>query len=145
MIKEFREFIAKGNVLDLAVGIIIGGAFGKIVSSLVEDVLMPPIGAFMGSVNFADKFVSLDGKAYATLKAAKEASAPVIGYGSFITNLIQFLIVAFAVFLIVKAANHARERFEANKVVEEAPDANTQIIAQNEKMIALLETLAAKP
>jgi large conductance mechanosensitive channel len=145
MIKEFREFIAKGNVLDLAVGIIIGGAFGKIVTSMVEDIIMPPIGAVLGKVNFADKFVSLDGKEYATLKAAKEASAPVIGYGSFITNLFQFLIVAFAVFLIVKAANHARARFESNQAKDAPPDANTQIIAQNEKMIALLEKVAAKP
>jgi large conductance mechanosensitive channel len=105
MLKEFKAFVMRGNVLDLAVAVIIGGVFGAIVNSLVKDIIMPPIGMALGQVNFSDLFISLDGKSYATLKEASEASAPTINYGLFIQAVINFLIVAFAVFLIVKIAN----------------------------------------
>ncbi len=103
--QEFREFISRGNVIDLAVGVIIGAAFGKIVNSLVADVIMPPIGAAMKGVDFSGLFISLDGKTYTTLALAKEAGAPVIGYGAFLNTAIEFLIIAACVFLLVKAVN----------------------------------------
>jgi large conductance mechanosensitive channel len=105
IVKEFREFIARGNVIDLAVGVIIGAAFGKIVNSLVADVIMPPIGAMIKGVNFSSLFISLDGKAYETLAKAKEAGAPVIGYGAFFNTAIEFVIIAACVFLLVKVVN----------------------------------------
>lgn len=108
MLKEFREFISKGNVLDLAVGIIIGGAFGKIVASLVADVLMPMIGLFAGKINFSNLFLALDFKTYENLEAAKKASAPLLMYGNFLQTILDFLIVGFAIFMIVKAANKAK-------------------------------------
>lgn len=111
MIKEFKEFAMRGNVVDLAVGIIIGAAFGGIVSSLVNDVIMPPVGKIMGNVNFSDLFLSLDPdktKDINSLAQAKEAGAAVIAYGSFINTVINFLIVAFCVFLLVKAMNRMK-------------------------------------
>lgn len=118
--KEFREFAVKGNVIDLAVGVIIGAAFGKIVTSMVEDVLMPPLGAITGKIDFKDKFFSLDGATYATPKAAKDAGAPAIFYGNFINNLIQFAIVAFAIFLIFKAINKLRARMLKDEALASA-------------------------
>lgn len=109
MLKEFKEFIAKGNVLDLAVAVIIGGAFGGIVSSAVNDVIMPPIGLVLGKVDFKELFFALDGKAYATLAEAKKAAAPVIAYGAFLNTVVNFLIVAFFVFLVVQAANKMKK------------------------------------
>jgi large conductance mechanosensitive channel len=103
--QEFREFISRGNVIDLAVGVIIGAAFGKIVNSLVAEVIMPPIGAAMKGVDFSSLFVSLDGKTYETLAAAKQAGAPVIGYGVFFNTVIEFVIIAACVFLLVKVVN----------------------------------------
>ncbi len=108
MLKEFREFAVKGNAVDLAVGIIIGAAFGKIVSSLVEDVIMPPIGYVLGGVDFSGLFLALNGESYPSLPAAKDAGAPVIGYGTFANTVINFLIVAFAVFMLVKWINNLR-------------------------------------
>jgi large conductance mechanosensitive channel len=106
MLKEFKEFAVKGNVMDMAVGIIIGAAFGKIVNSLVNDVLMPPIGLLLGKVDFSNLFVSLDGNSYASLADAK--NAPLLKYGLFINTMIEFVIVAFAVFLLVKQINRMR-------------------------------------
>ena len=106
--QEFREFISRGNVVDLAVGVIIGGAFGKIVSSLVNDVIMPPIGAAMKGINFNSLFICLDGKTYESLDLAKKAGAPVIGYGAFINTTIEFLIVAACVFAMVKVVNRIK-------------------------------------
>jgi large conductance mechanosensitive channel len=103
MIKEFRDFIARGNVIDLAVGVIIGGAFGKIVSSLVSDVLMPPLGLVLGKIDFSNLFVNLGDKPAKTLAEAKAAGVPTLNYGQFIDNIIQFFILAFCVFLIVRA------------------------------------------
>ncbi len=105
MFAEFKKFIMRGNVMDMAVGIIIGIAFGAVVTSLVNDIIMPPIGMLMKNINFNDLFVALNGATYATLADAKKASAPVIAYGSFINTLINFLIVSFAVFLLVKQVN----------------------------------------
>lgn len=105
MWKEFKAFILRGNVFDLAVGIIIGGAFGKIVSSLVNDILMPFIGLALKGVDFTNLFVPLDGKTYASLAAAKEAGAPSFNYGIFINYIIEFLIIALVIFLLVKAIN----------------------------------------
>lgn len=115
--QEFREFISRGNVVDLAVGVIIGAAFGKIVTSLVNDVIMPPIGALMKGINFNSLFICLDGKTYDSLEAAKKAGAPVIGYGAFINTAIEFLIVAACVFVLVKAVNKIK------RVVPETPAA----------------------
>lgn len=105
MLKEFKAFAMRGNVLDMAVGIIIGAAFGKIVSSLVDDVLMPPLGKLLGHADFSNFFVSLDGHSYATLAEAKAAHAVTVNYGMFVNTIINFLIVAFAVFLLVRAVN----------------------------------------
>lgn len=122
MLKEFKEFAVKGNMLDMAVGIIIGAAFGTIVKSLVDDVIMPPIGMLLGGVDFKEFFVLLSDPAaaapYATLAAAQEAGAVTINYGLFFNALISFLIVAFAVFLIVRSFNKLKREEE---VVEEAP------------------------
>jgi large conductance mechanosensitive channel len=105
MLKEFRDFINQGNVMDLAVAVIIGGAFGKIVSSLVSDIVMPLVGSVLGKVDFANLFVALDGKTYATLQAAKDAGAPTLNYGLFVNAVIDFLIIAFVIFLIVRQVN----------------------------------------
>src|SRR5271170_5591142 len=101
ILKEFREFAARGSVIDLAVGVIIGAAFGKIVTSLVNDVIMPPIGLILGKVDFSNLFISLSDKHYDSLAAAKAAGAPTINYGIFINNIIDFTIVAFVIFLMV--------------------------------------------
>jgi large conductance mechanosensitive channel len=105
MLKEFKEFAMRGNVLDLAVGVIIGAAFGKIVSSLVDDILMPPIGKALGHVDFSNLFINLSETHYPTIAAAKAAGSPTINYGIFVNSVINFLIVAFAVFLLVRAVN----------------------------------------
>jgi len=109
MIKEFKEFALRGNVLDLAVGIVIGAAFGKIVNSLVNDLLMPPIGLLVKHVDFKELFVNLSGASYATLAEAKTAGAPTLNYGMFLNILLEFIIVAFAVFLVVRAANRMQK------------------------------------
>ncbi|HZU87331.1 MAG TPA: large-conductance mechanosensitive channel protein MscL, partial [Anaerolineaceae bacterium] len=109
MLKEFKEFAMRGNLIDLAIGIIIGSAFGKIISSFVNDIVMPPIGMLLGKVNFADLFVPLDGKTYASLQVAKDAGAPTLNYGLFINNIIDFLIVAFVIFLVVRAINKMKK------------------------------------
>jgi len=113
MLKEFKEFAMKGNVLDMAIGIIIGAAFGKIVSSFVSDVLMPPIGLALGKMDFSSLFVNLSDKSYASLAEAKAAGAPTLNYGIFFNAILDFLIVAFVIFLIVKQVN----RFKAKQVV----------------------------
>jgi large conductance mechanosensitive channel len=105
VLKEFKEFAMRGSVLDLAVGVIIGAAFGKVVSSLVEDVIMPPIGRLLGNVDFSNLFISLSDKSYDSLATAKAAGAPTLNYGNFINTVISFLIVAFAVFLLVRSVN----------------------------------------
>jgi large conductance mechanosensitive channel len=105
MLKEFKAFVMKGNVLDLAVAVIIGAAFGVIVTSLVNDVVMPPIGLVLGHVDFKEMFISLNGQSYPTLAAAKAAAAPVIAYGLFLNTIVNFVIIAFVIFMVVRAAN----------------------------------------
>jgi large conductance mechanosensitive channel len=108
MMREFREFAARGNVIDLAVGVIIGAAFGKIVTSFVDDMVMPPIGMLLGGVDFTNKFIALNGVHYDTLALAKAAAAPTLNYGNFINTIVQFLIVAFVVFLMVRQINRLK-------------------------------------
>jgi len=110
MLKEFKEFAMRGNVIDLAVGVIIGAAFGKIVASLVDDVLMPPIGRLLGHVDFSGLFVNLSDKSYETLAAAKAAGAPTLNYGIFLNTIINFLIVALVVFLVVQQMNRLTKK-----------------------------------
>ncbi len=123
LVAEFKEFIMRGNVLDMAVGVIIGGAFGSIVSSVVDDILMPLITVITGGINFDNWFISLDGNKYATLAAATEAGASTLNYGVFITKVINFLIVALCIFLMIKAFNKAANL--AKKEEEAAPEAPT--------------------
>jgi len=113
MLKAFRDFIMRGNVVDLAVGIIIGAAFGKIVSSLVNDVLMPPLGLIIGKMDFSGLFINLSGQAYPSLAAAKAAGAATINYGAFINTIVDFLIVAAAIFFIILQVDRLRKRNEA--------------------------------
>jgi len=128
MLKEFKEFAMRGNVLDMAIGIIIGGAFGKIISSLVGDVLMPPIGRLMGNLDFSNLFFALNGEAYSSLKAAKDAGAPTINYGLFLNTVIDFVIVAFVIFLLVKQMNRLKkEAPAAAPVTKECPYCLSQI------------------
>jgi large conductance mechanosensitive channel len=115
VLKEFRDFVARGNVVDLAVGVIIGAAFGKIVSSLVADVLMPPIGLILGKVDFSNLFITLSDTHYDTLAAAKAAGAPTINYGIFLNSVIDFLIVAFVIFIVVQQANRFTKKAEPTK------------------------------
>ena len=122
-ISEFKEFAMKGNVMDMAVGVIIGGAFGKIVSSLVDDVLMPLIGKMTGGVSFVDLFVNLSGGNAKTLAAAKEAGDAVFAYGQFIQNIFDFIIIAFCIFMMIKAMNKLKKKEEP---APEAPKGPTQ-------------------
>ncbi|MEO0083932.1 MAG: large conductance mechanosensitive channel protein MscL, partial [candidate division WOR-3 bacterium] len=110
MFKEFKEFAMRGNVLDMAVGIIIGVAFGKIVTSLVNDIIMPPIGLLLGKIDFANLFINLSGKHYSTLAEAKAAGAATLNYGVFINTVIDFIIVAFVIFLIVRQVNRLKKK-----------------------------------
>lgn len=109
MLKEFKEFALKGSLLDLAIGFIMGGAFGKIISSFVNDIIMPPIGLLLGKVPFKDLFISLNGEKYATLAAAQEAGAPTLNYGNFISLIIDFIIVALVLFLVIRQVNKLRK------------------------------------
>lgn len=112
MLKDFKEFIMRGNVVDMAVGVIIGGAFGKIVTSLVNDVLMPPIGKLTGGVDFSSLYINLSGAAYASLAEAQKAGAATINYGAFLNTVINFLIVAGAIFIMISQLNSLKKRLE---------------------------------
>ena len=135
MLKEFKEFAMRGNVIDMAVGIIIGGAFGKIVTSLVNDVIMPPIGLIMGNVDFSNLFVSLTGQSYPSLAAAQSAGAPLVKYGVFINTVIDFVIVAFAIFLMIRTLNRFKRKEEA------APPAAPPVPSAEEKLLAEIRDL----
>ena len=129
---EFREFIMRGNVMDMAVGVIIGGAFQKIISSLVDDIIMPVISLLTGGIDFNNKFVVLDGGSYATLEAAKEAGAATLNYGTFITVVINFILMALVIFLLVKFMNSvsnkfAKEEAEAPKTTKICPKCKSEI------------------
>lgn len=122
MLKEFKDFVMRGNVLDLAVAVIIGGAFGKIITSFVNDVLMPPIGLLLGGVDFANLFLPLDGKTYESLEAAKAAGAATVNYGLFLNTVIDFVIVAFVIFLVVRTANKLKKQpAPADPTTKECP------------------------
>lgn len=112
MLKEFKEFAMRGNVVDMAVGIIIGAAFGKIVNSFVSDILMPPIGVLLGKVDFANLFLNLSGKSYESLANAKAAGAATLNYGLFLNTMVDFVIVAFAIFLLIRQVNRLKAKPE---------------------------------
>lgn len=132
IVQEFRQFAMKGNVMDMAIGIIIGGAFGKIVSSLVTDVLMPPMGKLMGGVDFSNLFVTLDAAKgpFKTLADAKAAGVATINYGLFINTVIDFVIVAFAIFLMVKGVNAMRRNEAAKPVVPAELPADVKLLTE---------------
>jgi large conductance mechanosensitive channel len=131
MLKEFKEFAMRGNVIDMAVGIIIGAAFGKIVTSLVNDVVMPPIGLLMGNMDFSDLFVNLSMDArYPSVAAAEEAGAPIIKYGIFINNVLDFIIVAFAIFLLIRAINRLKRKQQAAPPAPAVPSAEEKLLAE---------------
>lgn len=111
MLKDFREFALKGNVIDLAVGVIIGAAFGKITNSLVNDVIMPPLGLLLGEVDFSNLYINLSGRTFASLDEAKKAGVPIIAYGAFINTIIEFTIIAFAIYIMVRQINRLRTIF----------------------------------
>ncbi len=130
MLKEFKEFAFKGNVLDLAVGVIIAGAFGLIVSSLVDDIIMPVVGAITGGVDFSNLFAPLaEGVTANTLAAAKEQGA-VLAYGNFLTAVVNFLIIAFILFMVVRAANSMKKKEEAAPAAPAAPPADVQLLTE---------------
>ncbi|MCJ7557364.1 MAG: large conductance mechanosensitive channel protein MscL [Gammaproteobacteria bacterium] len=133
MLKEFKEFAMRGNVFDMAIGIVIGAAFGAIVASFVDDILMPPIGMLLGGADFTNLFISLDGQHYASLAAAQAAGAATINYGLFISTVIDFLIVAFVIFLLVRQINRMRaepEEVPAEPTTKDCPYCATEIPIQ---------------
>lgn len=131
MLKEFKEFAMRGSVIDMAVGIIIGAAFGKIVTSFVNDVLMPPIGLLMGNVDFSNLFFDLSLSGHSTLAAAAEAGAPILKYGIFINTVLDFVIVAFAIFLAIRALNKLKRKAEAAPPpAPPAPSAEQKLLAE---------------
>ena len=134
MLKEFREFAMKGNVIDMAVGIIIGAAFGRIVSSMVSDIIMPPLGLIMGKVDFTNWYFNLSGGDYNTLKSAKDAGAVTINYGVFVNNIIDFLIVAFCIFLIIKQFNRLKK--EAPPAAPAAPPKQEVLLTEIRDILA---------
>jgi len=121
MLKEFREFIARGNVIDLAIAVVIGAAFGRIITSFVEDILMPPIGLLLGGVDFSDLFINLSGKDYPSVEAAKAAGAATLNYGIFFNQIINFLIIAFAIFLLIRQINRFQRPGPAAPTTKECP------------------------
>ena len=135
MLNEFKKFAMRGNVVDMAVGIIIGAAFGKIVSSVVNDIIMPPIGLLMGGVDFSNLFVDLSASGYASLAAAEEAGAPIIKYGVFINTVLDFLIVAFAIFMVIRAMNSMKKKEEEKPA--EPPKPSEEVVLLTEIRDAL--------
>ena len=125
--EDFKKFAMRGNVVDMAVGVIIGGAFGKIVSSLVSDIVMPPLGLILGKIDFSSLFISLNGTEYATLDAAKKAGAPVFAYGSFINSVIDFLILAFVVFMMIREINKLTPEPEPEPEPRKCPYCKSEI------------------
>jgi len=129
IVSEFKEFAMRGSVVDLAIGIIIGVAFGNIVTSLVNDIIMPPIGLLLGHVNFSDLFIDLSGKGYPSLAAAKAAGAPVVAYGNFINTVINFIIIAFVIFLMVRTMNKMMKK-EAKEAPPAPPTKEVQLLTE---------------
>lgn len=140
MFQEFKQFIMRGNVIDLAVGVVIGAAFGRIVASLVQDIIMPPIGLILGNVDFADLFLTLSGGEYASLAQAKEAGAATLNYGLFLTNIIQFLIVAYAVFLLIRQVNRLFRPTEAKSETPPQPSPEVKLLSEIRDLLAVRRT-----
>ena len=136
MLSEFKEFVAKGNVLDLAVGVIMGGSFGKIVSTFTDGVIMPPIGMLMGGVNFNELFIDLSGKGFKTLEEAKKAAAPVITYGALINNIIDFVIVSFVLFLLIKKVNKMKNEQPPAPAAPPPPSAEQKLLGEIRDLLA---------
>jgi large conductance mechanosensitive channel len=130
VMKEFKEFAMRGNALDLAIGVILGAAFGKIVSSLVSDVLMPPLGLLLGGIDFSGLFLDLSGGAHRTLAEARAANAPTLNYGMFLQSIVDFVIIAFAIFMVVKAMNAAKRREEERPAPSPRPSAQEELLAE---------------
>lgn len=130
LLNEFKAFAMRGNVLDMAVGVIIGGAFGKIVTSLVNDIFMPLIGLATGGMDFTNLFFALDGNRYETLAAAKEAGASVFAYGQFIQNIVDFLLVALCVFMVIKAVNRFKKKEEEAPAAPPAPSKEETLLTE---------------
>ena len=130
MLEEFKKFAMRGNVVDMAVGLIIGAAFGKIVTSMVNDIVMPPIGMLMGGVDFGHLFIDLSGGGYATLAAAEAAGAPIIKYGVFVNTVLDFMIVAIAVFMLVKAVNALDKKEEEKPEEAQTPSAEVVLLTE---------------
>jgi len=130
ILKEFKEFALRGNVMDMAVGIIIGAAFSTIVRSLVDDIIMPPIGVVTGGVDFSSVFISLNGQNYTSLAAARQAGAPTMNIGLFINNVISFLIVAFVLFMAIKALNQLRRKQEEDPASEPPPSREVELLTE---------------
>jgi large conductance mechanosensitive channel len=130
VLKEFKEFAMRGNVVDMAVGIIIGAAFGKIVSSLVSDVVMPPIGLLMGNMDFSQLYLNLSGTEFASLAAAQEAGAATINYGLFINAIIDFLIVAFAIFMVIRGMNKLKRQAVEKPAEAPPPSQEVQLLTE---------------
>ena len=128
MLDEFKAFAMRGNVVDMAVGIIIGGAFGKIISSFVSDVIMPPIGMLMGNVDFSQLFINLSDTTYETLALAKEAGAPTINYGVFLNTVLDFLIIAFAIFMVIRGMNKMKKQEEEKPAEPAKPSEEVQLL-----------------
>jgi len=130
IIREFKQFAIKGNAIDLAIGIIIGVAFGKVVSSIVNDIIMPPISILLGKVDFSGMFLDLSGKGYATLAEARAAGTPVLAFGAFINTIIEFVIIAFVIFLIVKQMNKMKRKEEEKPSVPAKPTKEEEILSE---------------
>lgn len=133
IIREFREFAVKGNAIDLAVGVIIGAAFAKIVDSLVNDIIMPPLGLIAGRMDFSSLYLTVNGKQYPTLAAAKAAGAPVFAYGNFLNVLVSFLIVSFVIFLIIRQINRFRKKPSLDPLCRQCPFCDTSISVRAKK------------
>ncbi len=140
MLKEFKEFAMRGNVVDMAVGIVIGAAFGAIVKSFVDDVLMPPIGVLLGNVDFSNLFLVIKEGAtaapYATLEAAKEAGAVTLNYGAFFNTVVSFVIIAFAVFMVIKSLNKMKKQEEAKEGAPPEPSAEERLLTEIRDLLA---------
>lgn len=138
LVKEFKEFAMRGNVVDLAVGIIIGAEFGKIVNSAVNDLLMPPLGQLLGGVNFNEFYIALDGKTYETLAKAKEAGGAILAYGAFIQSILNFIIIAAAIFFMVKLMNKMKKE---EKQAEEATPPAVPVVTEEAKLLQEIRDL----
>ena len=145
MLNEFKEFALRGNVMDMAVGIIIGAAFSTIVRSLVDDIIMPPIGVVTGGVDFSSIFIALNGQHYDSLAAARQAGAPTMNIGLFINNVISFVIVAFVLFMVIKAMNKLRRKQEEDPASEPPPSREVELLQDIRDALVKRDGTPGKP